>query len=77
MAVAAREKFGADYGIGITGLADTSPDDSGVAPGTVYVAISNAENTRCVELRQSPDRRRVRVFASSTALDLIRRELTQ
>jgi nicotinamide-nucleotide amidase len=67
--------FSADIGVGITGLADSAPDGSKVPPGTVYVAAATCGGTSCKELRSPPDRHRVRVFAASTALDLIRREL--
>jgi nicotinamide-nucleotide amidase len=76
MAAAARTIFSADIGVGITGLADTAPDGSTVLPGTVYVAIATDSGTSSTELRSAPDRHRVRVFAASTALDLVRRELT-
>ena len=50
-------------------------DGSGIAVGTVYVALA-AENvclSRCLHL--GDDRRRVRLMASGHALDMIRRHL--
>lgn len=44
MAVACRERFGADYGVSVTGVTGPGPSE-GHDPGTMYVGISSAEKT--------------------------------
>jgi len=76
MADGARLKFGADIGVGITGVAGPGGDGSGVEPGTVYVALATGGASFCRSLRLLHDRGRVRIMAASHALDMIRRLLT-
>jgi len=76
MARRARALFGADFGIGITGVAGPDPDEDGTAPGTVFVALSTGDKLFCREPLHFTDRARVREFAASTALDMLRRYLT-
>ncbi|MBQ7144641.1 MAG: competence/damage-inducible protein A [Oscillospiraceae bacterium] len=76
LAVRVREKLGADYGLGITGLA--GPGTDGVHEvGTVYVALATPDKTevRPLALGARSDRSRVRALAVNHALDLLRREL--
>jgi nicotinamide-nucleotide amidase len=76
MASAVRNKFGTDLGVGITGIAGPDSDDSGLEPGTVFVALSDGERTWCRSLHLLFDRARIRTAASSHALDMLRRYLT-
>lgn len=76
MASAVRLKFGTDLGIGITGIAGPDSDESGQEPGTVFVALSDGRETYCRSLNLLFDRTRIRIAASSHALDMIRRYLT-
>lgn len=76
MARRARELFGADFGIGITGVAGPDPDENGTEPGTVYIALDTGDQTFCREPLHFTDRARVRSFAASTGLDMLRRYLT-
>ena len=76
MAEGAREKFGADIGVGITGVAGPGPDSSGLEAGTVFVALAADGVNACNEPRLFSDRDRIRTGAASTALDMIRRLLT-
>jgi nicotinamide-nucleotide amidase len=76
MATAVRMKFGADLGVGITGIAGPDSDESGLEPGTVFVALAAEENIFCRSLHLLFDRGRVRTAASSHALDMLRRHLT-
>ncbi|SHH76337.1 nicotinamide-nucleotide amidase [Sporobacter termitidis DSM 10068] len=76
MALQVREKFGSDLGVGITGIAGPDSDDSGLAPGTVFVALATPDGLWCRSLALPFDRARVRTAASSHALDMIRRHLT-
>ena len=76
MAQGARCKFGADIGVGITGIAGPSSDDTQKAVGTVFVAISDGESTYCRDLHLGADRTRVRVSSANHAFDMVRRYLT-
>jgi nicotinamide-nucleotide amidase len=74
MAVAARRHFGADIGLGITGIAGRQPIE-GKAPGTCYVAVSLDDREEVREIIRPGDRESVKRFAALSALDLLRREL--
>jgi nicotinamide-nucleotide amidase len=76
MALGVRARFGADVGIGITGVAGPSSDDFGNEVGTVFVAMSVSSGTFCRELHAGKDRDRVRTTAANNAFDMIRRYLT-
>jgi nicotinamide-nucleotide amidase len=76
MAARVRAVFGADIGIGITGIAGPDPDENGLLAGTVYVALSAEDSLYCRQLGIYTDRARVRNSAASTALDMLRRYLT-
>jgi nicotinamide-nucleotide amidase len=76
MATAVRTKFNTHLGIGITGIAGPDSDESGQEPGTVFVALSDGEKTYCRSLHLLYDRGRIRIAASSHALDMLRRYLT-
>ena len=70
-----REKFAADFGIGITGLA--GPDDDGIHPvGTVFVALAAAEGSWVKALNLGAGRERIRIMAANHGLDMVRRHLT-
>lgn len=76
MATAVRQKFNTDLGVGITGIAGPESDDSGLEPGTVFVALSDGSRVWCRSLHLLFDRPRIRTAASSHALDMLRRYLT-
>jgi nicotinamide-nucleotide amidase len=76
MAQRVREKFGADFGVGTTGVAGPGPDDTGVEAGTVFVALASDSGTVCRELKLTGERDRTRTSAVSAALDMLRRHLT-
>lgn len=72
-----REKLGADYGVGVTGVA--GPDSDGVHPvGTVFVSLASGCGTfvRALELGERSDRQRIRTLAANHAFDMLRRQLT-
>jgi nicotinamide-nucleotide amidase len=77
MASAVRVKFCTDLGVGITGIAGPDSDASGQEPGTVFVALTDGTQTYCRSLQLQFDRSRVRIAASSHALDMLRRYLTE
>lgn len=72
MAARARELFGADYGVGTTGVA--GPDPQGERPvGLVHVAVVGPSSTISVELHLHGDREAIRRQSVVQALDLLRR----
>ncbi|MCL2562542.1 MAG: competence/damage-inducible protein A [Oscillospiraceae bacterium] len=76
MAEGARTRIGADFGIGITGIAGPDGGTAEKPVGTVYVALATAEATYVRNLRLGTDRTRVRMMAAHHALDMVRRYLT-
>ncbi len=76
MAMMVRRRFGTDLGIGITGIAGPDSDETGLEPGTVFVALSSEDGLYCRSLSLAFDRSRIRTASSSHALDMIRRYLT-
>lgn len=72
-----RAKLGADYGIGVTGVA--GPDSDGVHPvGTVFVSLACAAGTyvRALNLGEKSDRSRIRTLSANHAFDMLRRCLS-
>ena len=77
LATQVRQRLGADWGIGVTGVA--GPDTDGLHEvGTVFVSLANGENcwVRALRLGARSDRSRVRTLAANHAFDLLRRALT-
>ena len=75
MADCAREKFVSDFGIGITGIAGPEGDGSGINVGTVFVAMTTKDVSLHRDLHLTHDRNRIRIAASSRALDMMRKYL--
>ena len=74
LAVGVRERLGATYGVGLTGVA--GPDEQeGKPAGTVHTAVAGPDGVRVVTVRLPGDRQRVRLLAVTSALDLLRRAL--
>lgn len=75
MAKAIREKLGADFGIGITGVA--GPDMlEGKPAGQVYIAIAGPDEVKGFEMRVPPRRIVIKRRASNTALTELRKMIT-
>lgn len=75
MAEGARERFGADYAVSVTGFAGPDGGTEENPVGTVYIGLA-AQDAAIVKRFQFPgDRVRVRTFAAQSALDLLRRKL--
>jgi nicotinamide-nucleotide amidase len=72
MATAARSTYGADYGIGITGISGTEDDEvAGIKAGTVFIAVAHPGGVK-VQQHQFPSRRPlVRARAVTAALLLL------
>jgi nicotinamide-nucleotide amidase len=70
-----RERTGATFGIGITGIAGPGGGTPEKPVGLVFVALADEKDSQVVERRFPGDRERIRMWASFTALDMMRRML--
>jgi len=70
-----RERTKATFGVGITGIAGPTGGTPEKPVGLVYIALSDGKDNEVVERRLHGDRERIRLWASFTGLDLIRRKL--
>jgi nicotinamide-nucleotide amidase len=79
LATGARRACGADWGVGLTGVAGPDPQD-GVAPGRVYLAVvggpAHSVRTWARTLDLAGDRHAVRAGAVAAAIDTLRVALT-
>ena len=74
LAEGVRSRLGANWGIGVTGVAGPG-EQEGKPVGTVHVAVAGPTGVDVRTLRQPGDRDRVRLGAVNAALDLLRRRL--
>ena len=72
MATGVRNRFGADYGIGITGVAGPGGGSSEKPVGTVFIGIASALGVEVVRNRFIGIRQDVRLRAAQVALTLLR-----
>jgi nicotinamide-nucleotide amidase len=70
-----RIRTGATLGLGVTGIAGPTGGTDEKPFGLVYIALSDANKTECLERNIRGDRTRVREFTTQQSLDLIRRRL--
>jgi nicotinamide-nucleotide amidase len=70
LAEGVRERCGATWGVGLTGVAGPEPVD-GHRPGLVYVGISDGRRTDVAELDLPGDRAAVRAGAVAAAMDAL------
>ncbi|WP_447003689.1 CinA family protein [Saccharothrix isguenensis] len=70
LAEGARERCGATWGLGLTGVAGPDPQD-GVAPGTVHIGLSGSSHSSVESLTLGGDRHQVRAGSAAAALDLL------
>ena len=75
LAQGARDRLGADWGLGVTGVAGPS-EQEGKPVGTVHLAVAGPDGTVVRSLRLPGDRERIRLLAVTACLDLLRRALT-
>ena len=77
MARGARERLGADYAIGITGIAGPGGGSEAKPVGTVHITVAGPGGLDMVhrQVRFPGDRHQVRQQTSQLALDLLRREV--
>ena len=71
MAEKVRLVIGADFGVGVTGIAGPNSDESGLPVGLVYLAASDGQRTLVRECRFDGDRHAIRARAAEAAADLL------
>lgn len=74
LAEGVRRRCGADWGLGLTGVAGPDPQD-GVGPGTVYVGLAGPGTGEVRTVNLTGDRERVRMGSVVDALRLLREHL--
>lgn len=74
LATGARERCGADWGLGLTGVAGPDGQD-GVAPGTVHIGLAGPGVQQVRTHRFEGDRAAVRTASVHAALELLRQSL--
>jgi nicotinamide-nucleotide amidase len=77
MAEGARDRLDASIGIGITGIAGPGGGTPEKPVGTVWIAMAHEEGTRALQLRLIGDRDEIRRRATQSALELVRRTLSE
>ena len=70
-----RERCGATFGIGITGVAGPTGGSVEKPVGLVFHALAGERGTEVMQRNFPGDRQRVRWFATTQALDMVRRKL--
>lgn len=75
MAEGVRKGSGADYGLGITGIAGPTGGTPEKPVGLVYIALSSGDGVASKEYRFPFDREMNKWWAAQMALDLLRRRL--
>lgn len=70
LAAGARDRLGATYGVGVTGVAGPDAQD-GKPVGTVYVAVASPVGGDVRALQLAGDRAAIRASAVEAALDLL------
>ena len=76
LAESVRRRFGADFGLSITGIAGPSGATETKPVGLVYVALAEAgRDGEVIEKHYPGTRDRIRLQATQTALDMLRRRI--
>ena len=70
-----RKRCGASLGAGVTGVAGPTGGSPEKPVGLVFHALASSSGTEVIERKFPGDRKRIRWFASTQALDMIRRKL--
>lgn len=76
MAEGARRRYGADVGVGLTGVAGPDPEE-GHPPGTIWVGVVADHGERIRRMMAPGDREGVRRWAVQAALIALRRHLLE
>jgi PncC family amidohydrolase len=74
LAAGARDRLGADWGLGVTGVAGPT-EQEGRPVGTVFVAVAGPGAGEVRRLQLPGERAQVRALSVTYALDLLRRHL--
>lgn len=74
MAEGIRAALGTEVGVGVTGSAGPDPQEQ--PPGTVVIAVATPDGARVRTLHLPGDRERVRTYATTAALQLLRLSLS-
>lgn len=70
-----RDRCGATFGVGVTGIAGPGGGTEEKPVGLVYLAVTDGKQTDVIERNFTGDRDRIRQFAAQQALDIVRRRL--
>jgi len=70
-----RRRCGATFGIGITGVAGPTGGSPEKPVGLVFHSLAGERGTEVIKRNFPGDRQRIRCFASTQALDMVRRKL--
>ncbi len=66
-----RARLGADFGVGITGIAGPASDDTKKPVGLVYIAVTDGERTACDECHFSGTREQIRTQSAEHAMEML------
>lgn len=77
MALATLKKTGADYALSLTGVAGPLGGSEEKPVGTVFIGLATNNGVKTKKIFYPGLRDRVRRYAAFTALDMVRREITQ
>ena len=77
LAAAARDRFGAGLGVGITGVAGPDGGSAAKPVGTVHLALAGADGVAHRRLLLPGDRERIRWQSTQAALEMVRRRLSR
>lgn len=75
MATGARKVFGADYGLGITGIAGPGGGTETKPVGLVYIALAHADGVEVTQYNWSSSRTSTKLRSAKAALQLLRQQL--
>jgi len=75
MAKGAKDKFGTDIAVSLTGVAGPDSDDRGNPVGLVYIGLACGDDAICRKVFCGSPRSRCRTMAANYALDTVRRYL--
>jgi nicotinamide-nucleotide amidase len=77
MATGARERFGSDYALAVSGIAGPAGGTEAKPVGLVYVGLAGPKKTEAEELRLTGSRRMIKAQSAVRALDILRRKLME